>query len=57
MIACRLLERGPTPLSLFTKCIDMEKMSATADDSSVIVRLREMFESALREYGSSKPGQ
>ena len=54
--SCRLLKNRPIPLSLFVKCIEIEKSSA-AGDGGVIVRLREMYESALREYGSSQPGE
>ena len=54
MHTCRLLEKHPVPLSLYNKCIRVEKTVAAASN---IDRIRELFEAALREYGSSQPGQ
>ena len=50
----RLVEKHPAPLSLFTKCIQVEKNSS---DDGNIARIRKLYDSALREYGPTQPGE
>ncbi len=51
----RLLEKHPAPLALLNKCIQVEKNSSESGNN--IARIRKLYESALREYGSSQPGK
>jgi hypothetical protein len=53
---CRLLESFPVPYSLYLKCVEVEEVGVVSREGSMD-QLREVYERALRDYGSSHVGK
>jgi len=51
------LATPPIPLEVYKKCIDLEKGSSGEVLSENVPRLRDLYERAIREYGSCSNGQ
>ena len=52
----RLLEFCPVPYSLYLKCVEVEEMGVVSGEGNMD-KLREVYERAIRDYGSSRVGK
>lgn len=54
----RMLSSPPVAYRVYVKCLELECGAGAADiGKEKIVRLRDLYEKAVREHGSSKVGK